>query len=304
MDSKLRLIVQRRADAVASGVTKLTNEHAARGILRSSATMDRSWEIALDAGERARDEMVDAFLNVGIKDDAVISNFVGAEFSSFLQSHMMSTFGRGGPFGARAVVNYSARAQQYASRTDDIVRSRRHDIERASDRITSDSEVKIAHEYAFSIDDLLSKVSFLKNAVMRGIVERDLGELRAALLSGTSKTLLLLCGSILEGVLVDAVARNIIVAKTYQPKKHFPDDYSLHDLIDVAVEEQLLRKSTRNMASSVTEHRDLIHPAAEARGDVQVDAARASAMMAFLAVIVGELSSADGGAAMAAYEQK
>jgi hypothetical protein len=79
---------------------------------------------------------------------------------------------------------------------------------------------------------------------------------------------------------------------------------TLADLIEVAAGEHLINESVGRMAGSVTEHRDLIHPAAELRGDIRVDAARAAAMVAFLVVLLGELISAEQSGALASYAQK
>jgi hypothetical protein len=115
---------------------------------------------------------------------------------------------------------------------------------------------------------------------------------------------MLACGSVLEAILLDVVGRNAVIAKTYRKKLQFPDDFSLTDLIDVAVHEDLLPSSVAKMAGSITEHRDLIHPAAELRGDVKVDGARASAMVAFMRVAIADLGDDATRAKIMAYIAK
>jgi carbonic anhydrase/acetyltransferase-like protein (isoleucine patch superfamily) len=58
------------------------------------------------------------------------------------------------------------------------------------------------------------------------------------------------------------------------------------------------------MAGSITEHRDLIHPAAELRGDVKVNDARASMMVMFMQVVVTDLADPSTEAKIAAYVAK
>jgi len=195
---------------------------------------------------------------------------------------MQSRYGHQGALAARAVAVHAGQATVHAARVPDIVRSRRHDQNVVVAGRTAKSGAPIDVPGGFDVDGLKAKLGFLRDAPTRDIVERDLAELRTALETGLSKAALLLCGSVLEAVLLDVVGRNRAVATTYRKRSSFPDEYSLTDLVDVATNEKLLSASVGKMATSIIEHRDLIHPAAELRGGVKVDPPRASTMVAFM----------------------
>jgi hypothetical protein len=151
---------------------------------------------------------------------------------------------------------------------------------------------------------LLEKLTFLAEPRLIEIIRRDLDELRGALERGHAKSAMLACGSVLEAILLDVVGRNPVVAKTYRRRLQFPDEFSLTDLIEVAINEDVLPPSVARMAGSITEHRDLIHPAAELRGDVKVNDARASMMVMFMQVVVTDLADPSTEAKIAAYVAK
>jgi hypothetical protein len=80
----------------------------------------------------------------------------------------------------------------------------------------------------------------LTDPALRSIVERDIAELAQALSAGLAKSSFLLAGSVLEGALLDVLIQKPAVAGSYFPKRTFPKDFSLKDLIEVAEGEQLL----------------------------------------------------------------
>jgi hypothetical protein len=169
-------------------------------------------------------------------------------------------------------------------------------------RESRDDSGVIEVDGGFTIDEIERDLAFLRDGELRTMLARDIGELRQALDAGMAKTAVLLCGSILEAVLLDVVARNPALAASHRPKKKFPDGFSLIDFLDLLADEHLVH--AKGMASAVIDHRDLIHPAAERRRQVRIDAARAGAMVQFLRVVVHDLNIAAADGTIAAYETK
>jgi hypothetical protein len=112
-----------------------------------------------------------------------------------------------------------------------------------------------------------------------GLLDRDAREVGICLQHGAYKAALILCGSILEGVLgVGVLAQNPAIAdrefKLLPGRQHksFPDDASLPDLLALSRNANLkpglgalLGEVHGDLANFIKGHRDLVHPPAEVR---------------------------------------
>ncbi len=159
-------------------------------------------------------------------------------------------------------------------------------------------------EGGVDVAELEQHLSFVREVELRSLLARDLDELRRAMDTGLVKASLILCGSILEALLLDVVSRRSDLAAAYRPKKKFPDGFSLCDFIEIVVGEQIVPEAVGKMANCVVDHRDLIHPAAEQRRATKIDTERAVAMAAFLRVVTKDLADAYVSGAIAAFENR
>jgi hypothetical protein len=151
----------------------------------------------------------------------------------------------------------------------------------------------------------------LEDEDIRNIIARDIMELKVAANFGLAKSTLLLGGSVLEGILADVLDRNRAVASSYLKKRRFPEEASLQDLIRIAGDpaivdspRHLLTATSIALANAVTDHRDLIHPHAEARGHIRVDNTTAQSIVHLLSVVVRDLLEAKERGDIAAYADK
>jgi hypothetical protein len=122
---------------------------------------------------------------------------------------------------------------------------------------------------------------------------------------GAEKAVLVFCGSILEGVLIAVLSKRVDLAEAAfqklrgKQKRSFPDDASLQDLLDIALDPRLklgagplLREANEIIGELVTRHRNLVHPHAEARGEqLRVTANSAEAVYSNLCVLLDEMLS-------------
>ncbi len=161
------------------------------------------------------------------------------------------------------------------------------------------------------VRELENIATLVESEEVREIVVRDVAELKSALRHGMAKCALLLGGSILEAVLVDVLDRNRALASSYLKKRRFPDEASLPDLIAIAGDPTLLESprhlltpTSAAVARAVTDHRDLIHPHAEARGRIRVDETTAQAIVHLLSLVVRDLLEATERGDVAAYVNK
>lgn len=159
-------------------------------------------------------------------------------------------------------------------------------------------------ETVISAAELKPRLAFLNDDRLFSICARDLLELEDALAREAWKSSLLLCGSILEAVLLDVVGRRSDLAAPYLKKRRFPDDASLGDLIAIAGDYDLLSTIAKGLAGTITEHRDLIHPHAEVRGGMKVDKTTARALAHVLDLVTRDLADAETRGAIDAYVNK
>jgi hypothetical protein len=160
--------------------------------------------------------------------------------------------------------------------------------------------------------NLVSQVGFMRDPRLLAIVRRDIADLGQAAISGLHKPALLLCGSIMEAVLVDVLDRNPAVAQSFMKNgKGWPDDASLPVLISISeaikvrvatTEKHILSKSAAGMVDCIKDHRDLVHPRAEVRDSMKVDAATVEGMVAMLKLVIRDLDQANASGALKAYE--
>lgn len=144
-------------------------------------------------------------------------------------------------------------------------------------------------------------LAFMKDAKLQAMVERDVDELEGAATFGLTKSVMMLCGSILEAVLADVIGRRPDLAGSFAPrgKKNPPkfERWSLPDFIDAATSSSLANGVepllvAKDDANAVVDHRDLIHPNAEVRGHAVVDEIAARRICLLLWRVVGDLNAA------------
>lgn len=125
-----------------------------------------------------------------------------------------------------------------------------------------------------SVDSFLHKEFTIPNihklpidAQVAAIVENRLTEARSALGSGAYLSVIFLCGSVLEGVLLGAAQQNPekfnrspTSPKDAQGKVKPLHDWSLAQLIDTACDIQLLKLDVKKFSHGLRDFRNYIHP--------------------------------------------
>src|SRR5688500_8155685 len=91
--SKLQLLATTRSEAADGAANQIRQEHGARGQLNSSATMRKSWEVALAQARETTSATIETCFDVGVSNDEQIAAFAREDFQRFLTSFMMSRFG-------------------------------------------------------------------------------------------------------------------------------------------------------------------------------------------------------------------
>ena len=152
-------------------------------------------------------------------------------------------------------------------------------------------------------------LGFMSDAKLAAMVVKDLDEMDATFKVRAYKAAVLLIGSILETALLDVAKRNEPEALRRLGSK-WPDRASLKDLIGLvsnirvatsAGSAPLLPPLTSTKGLVVVEHRDIIHPRAQVRGDAKIDEHVATTMRGVLGEVIRDLQQAHKDGLLDAY---
>src|SRR6266849_1084576 len=148
--------------------------------------------------------------------------------------------------------------------------------------------------------------NYSMSTALRAILRRDAQELERVRSAGGDKSVLLISGGILEGVLIDVISKRPDLAqplfeKVKKGNRRFPDEAGLRDLLDLATSAELapncgplLSDQVSKLGESVIDHRDLIHPHREVRaaGGLPIDKYTADALYNVLCLVLRDVANA------------
>ena len=139
---------------------------------------------------------------------------------------------------------------------------------------------------------------FIANPELRSIIERDYQEIPRCLAAEAYKAATVMCGSVLEALLLDALSAD--KPKARQSAKALkgnggkvPKDlgkWSLRLMIAVGQDLQILPTTILGMSDPIREYRNLIHPAVEMRKKIAAEREEARAAQTVLDVIIKYLA--------------
>lgn len=108
---------------------------------------------------------------------------------------------------------------------------------------------------------------FVNDETFQIILERDYEEVQKCLETKSSKSILVLSGSIVEALLSDYFIDNLPFGQTQATIL----SATLFELLDFAEAARIITKSEKNLATVIKEYRNLIHPGREVRKNEQFD---------------------------------
>lgn len=137
-----------------------------------------------------------------------------------------------------------------------------------------------------------NEFDFIQDSLLRDQLEKDWDEVQRVREVKAWKSCVILCGGILEGVLLDVLKRDEQEAKSaYKGKgKADLDHWDLIDLVDVAKNVGILSKSVGHLSHALREFRNLIHPGKQVRERLSLTQEQAEIAFNVVKVCLGELS--------------
>lgn len=133
---------------------------------------------------------------------------------------------------------------------------------------------------------------FITDLNLRAIIERDYSEIQRAYIALCWKSVIILCGGVIEAILTDLLKSNGTAAKVAKsaPKNSDITRWDLSNLIDVAVELSLVSAGVEKLSHPIREYRNLVHPGNELRSKLRFDAEEAKIAVEVLNIVHRDLS--------------
>ncbi|PKM86489.1 MAG: hypothetical protein CVU87_12010 [Firmicutes bacterium HGW-Firmicutes-12] len=124
--------------------------------------------------------------------------------------------------------------------------------------------------YTKNIQDLISNIS---NDDLRDILLRDIRECAISLVTNQYKSCIVICGSIIEAILVDkiedkGISKFDIGTLLYKkPKSKAVKKMDLNELLELAKAEKIIDIEEYHLSNYIRFYRNIIHPSCEVRKD-------------------------------------
>lgn len=141
----------------------------------------------------------------------------------------------------------------------------------------------------------MTEFNFIQDPLLRDQLTSDWGEVERVRGVKAWKSCVILCGGILEGMLLDVLKRDEQQARSVYPQRKGKevsdlDQWDLVDLVNVAKDLGLLSKSAEYLGHGLREFRNLIHPGKQVREKVSLTQEEAEIAFNVIKVCLRELS--------------
>lgn len=138
------------------------------------------------------------------------------------------------------------------------------------------------------------RFDFISNIKLQEILSRDYQDIQKNIIASSWKSAIILSGGSIEAILLDLLTLNENIAKSSSkapPNKSDLDEWELNDLIEVAIETDLVKEpAIGKLSHSIREYRNLIHPGVELRKNLKVAAEEANIAFSVLKILIRNLS--------------
>lgn len=143
-------------------------------------------------------------------------------------------------------------------------------------------------------DEFQRKLFLIHDNEMRDILQRDLRECAIAVVAGQDKTATIMCGSIIEALLMlkikeQGISKYDVSAVSKGKTSHPVSEMSLNELLYIADIENILDKNGYHLGHYIRDYRNVVHPAKEIRMSEEVNHENVITMWAVLKRLVSDL---------------
>lgn len=160
-----------------------------------------------------------------------------------------------------------------------------------ADSISSDALEEIGYNIRIN-----QRILTIQDEGLRKILLRDLKECAIAVVAGQDKMATIMCGSIIEALLMQKIRERSIdkydisqISKSKHATSYPVVDMGLNELLFVADQEKILDKNSYHLGHYIRDYRNIVHPAKEKRMSEEVSHENVLTMWAVLKRLLEEL---------------
>jgi hypothetical protein len=154
----------------------------------------------------------------------------------------------------------------------------------------SAARARLAKIPATTILPVVSDLIFVSDADLRKCLEADIAELEVAHAAGCLKSTVVLCGASIEALLIDAIIRESPHRPNPPPREKLLK-WVLKELLNEAINWQLVQPTALKFSDSVREYRNLIHPGRTIRDQLTVNREEARIAIEILNIVCRDLAA-------------
>ena len=141
------------------------------------------------------------------------------------------------------------------------------------------------------VDVVASRLGFMKNDDLREIAMSLLEEIVTTVDAGASLSTMILCGSLVETMLLD-IAEQIPHKLKFATKPNWPEKVSLGEILKELNGDTVALVTDTAKGMAVCDHRDLVHPHCRRESNICIDPTAARAMTVLAALVARDLDNA------------
>jgi hypothetical protein len=136
-----------------------------------------------------------------------------------------------------------------------------------------------------------NEFSFVTDDELRKICKRDYEEVQRVQMAGAHKATIILSGSLTEALLLDTLQKDEVKVKASPKAPSKPlMQWDLHNLLEVAIDLDLINAGAGVLVKGIKDYRNLIHPGKEIRTKFHVGSEEAAISRQFLELVIRDLS--------------
>jgi len=187
----------------------------------------------------------------------------------------------------RYIIN--SQVKEYLWRENERIKEN-ESYELLGQRLNVDEIKKIG--YTKNLQDLINNIG---NVDLRDILLRDVRECAISLLTNQYKSCIVICGSIIEAIIVDRIEDkdvskyDIGTLLHKRPQTKAVKEMNLNELLELAKAEKIIDIEEYHLSNYLRAYRNIIHPSCEVRKNYDVNEDTAKLMWSVLLVIIKEL---------------
>ena len=179
--------------------------------------------------------------------------------------------------------------QNNLTRIKNLIYEKTEEVCAISDAISVESLENIGYT-----DEFCRKLFLIHDNEMRDILQRDLRECAIAVVAGQDKAATIMCGSIIEALLMlkikeRGISKYDVSAVSKGKTNHPVSEMSLNELLYIADIENILDKNGYHLGHYIRDYRNVVHPAKEIRMSEEVNHENVITMWAVLKRLVSDL---------------